>query len=181
MSNIVYVGTSLDGYIADRKGGLDWLESIPNPESSDLGWVDFLEGIDAIVMGRNTFETVLGFGGEWPYPKKVFVLSSTLRTLPEGAPENVALINASPAEVVKHLQAKGYRNLYIDGGLTIRRFLAEDLIDEIIISRLPILLGGGIPLFGDLPGHLMFKHIETKILLDEIVSSRYSRRREATE
>ncbi len=72
MSNIVYVATSLDGYIADKDGGIDWLESIPNPDHDDFGWENFIERIDALVMGKKTFETVLGFGVEWPYPKKVY-------------------------------------------------------------------------------------------------------------
>jgi len=83
MPNVVYIATSLDGYIADANGSLDWLNTVPNPDSTDYGFADFMDGIDALVMGRKTFETVLGFGGDWPYSKPVFVLSSTLKALPE--------------------------------------------------------------------------------------------------
>lgn len=69
MKNIVYIATSLDGYIADRDGGLDWLHSIPNPDHSDFGWAEFMAGVDALVMGRTTFETVCGFDCDWPYNK----------------------------------------------------------------------------------------------------------------
>ena len=83
MTNIVYIATSLDGYIADKEGGLDWLNCVPNPHQDDMGFVDFMNSIDALVMGRNTFETVCGFDMPWPYNKPVFVLSNTLKSIPE--------------------------------------------------------------------------------------------------
>lgn len=177
MSNIVYVGTSLDGYISDKNGGLAWLESVPNPENIDFGWGDFMNRIDAIVMGRKTFETILGFGAEWLYPKKVFILSKTLQSLPEELAEKAEIISDEPAEIVSQLKKKGYEDLYIDGGRTIQKFLEKDLIDEMIITRLPILLGGGTSLFGDMPEHLMFDHISTEIMLEAMVMSHYRRRR----
>ncbi|MBI9102383.1 MAG: dihydrofolate reductase [Spirochaetales bacterium] len=177
MGNIVYIGTSLDGFIADRNGGLEWLEAVPNPDNDDLGWEKFLEGIDAIVMGRKTFQTVLGFGVGWPYPKKTFVLSSTLEHLPAGFEGEVEIINGAVAGILRALNFRGYKNLYIDGGTTIRQFLSEDLIDELIINRLPILLGGGVPLFGELPEPLLFEHVQTTVLLNEMVMSRYRRKK----
>ena len=177
MSNIVYVGTSLDGYIADSDGGLDWLESIPNPENDDLGWGEFMERIDAIVMGRNTYETVLSFGVDWPYPKKVFVLSNTLHSPPKELEKKVEIVSGRPSEIVALLNDDGYENLYIDGGSTVQSFLEDDLIDELVITRLPILLGEGTPLFGPLPEHRMFEHVSTKVLLDAMVVSRYMRKR----
>jgi len=176
MSNIVYVATSLDGYIADKEGGIDWLESIPNPDHDDFGWEKFIERIDALVMGKKTFETVLGFGVEWPYPKKVFVLSHNKDIVPEKLKSKVKEIQGTPKEIVADLNTKGYKNLYIDGGNVIQEFLKEDLIDEMIINRIPILLGGGFSLFGNLPKHLMFKHVSTKILLNEMVMSHYIRK-----
>ena len=176
MSNIVYVATSLDGYIADKEGGIDWLESIPNPDHDDFGWENFIERIDALVMGKKTFETVLGFGVEWPYPKKVFVLSHNKDIVPEKLKSKVKEIQGTPKEIVTDLNTKGYKNLYIDGGNVIQEFLKEDLIDEMIINRIPILLGGGFSLFGNLPKHLMFKHVSTKILLNEMVMSHYMRK-----
>jgi dihydrofolate reductase len=84
MSNIVFIATSLDGYIADKNDGLDWLDSIPNPENMDMGYVDLIDRIDALVMGRITFEKVCGFNCEWPYSKPVFVLSNSMKLIPEG-------------------------------------------------------------------------------------------------
>jgi dihydrofolate reductase len=176
MSNIVYIGTSLDGFIADRNGGLDWLQSVPNPENDDFGWGKFMKRIDAIVMGRKTFETVAGFSTDWPYEKKVFVLSNTIKSLPNEFEGKAEIMNGTPTEITSKLDALGYKDLYIDGGNTIQRFLADDLIDELIITRLPILLGGGTLLFGNLPRHLIFDLVETDVLLDAMVVSHYRRK-----
>ena len=146
--NKVFIATSLDGYIADKDGGIDWLHTIPNPENIDLGFNSFMEGIDALIMGRNTYETVLGFDMEWPYGKPVFVLSSKLTNVPGNLKGKVYLMSGKLDDILNHIHQMGYSNLYIDGGHTIQKFLESDLIDEMIISTIPIVLGGGIPLFG---------------------------------
>ncbi|WP_028108711.1 dihydrofolate reductase family protein [Ferrimonas futtsuensis] len=175
MSNIVFIGTSLDNYIADKQGGLEWLTTLPNPEQDDCGFAAFMDSVDALVMGRNTFETLCGFGGEWPYSKPVFVLSRSLHAIPEPLQDKAQLIQGSPEEVTRQLNDKGFRRLYIDGGQTIQSFLEAGLIDEMIISRLPVLLGGGTPLFGELASPLWFQLVETKLLLGSIVMSHYRR------
>ncbi|MET4695900.1 dihydrofolate reductase family protein [Endozoicomonas lisbonensis] len=177
MSNIVYIATSLDGYIADRNHGLDWLHSTPNPDHDDMGFAEFISRIDALVMGRKTFEIVSGFDCEWPYPKPVFVLSNTLKSIPEHLQDKAFLIQGSPEEVTSNLNQRGYQHLYIDGGTTIQQFLQQDLIDELIIARIPVVLGGGIPLFGTLEQSLSFEHIETKVHLNAIAQSFYKRSR----
>ncbi|MCG9663799.1 dihydrofolate reductase family protein [Vibrio mediterranei] len=175
MANIVYIGTSLDGYIADKNNGLDWLHDMPNPEGSDFGFAEFMDRVDGLVMGRNTLEIVLSFGVDWPYSKPVFVLSNTLTKVPEGYEDKVFLVNGKLSEIVSDLNSKGYKNLYIDGGKTIQSFLAEDLIDEMIITTIPTLLGGGISLFGELDKPLKFKHVSAERYLDCIVKNRYVR------
>lgn len=175
--NTVYIASSLDGYIADKEGGLDWLHSVPNPDQSDMGFTDFMASIDAIIMGRNTFETVCGFDMDWPYSKPVFVLSKSLKSISDKFAAHAALIKGELKEVLKELHEKGFRSLYIDGGKTIQSFLAEDLIDELIISKMPVILGGGAPLFSDLPQLQEFEHIETKVLLGQIVQSHYKRKK----
>lgn len=177
MSNIVYIATSLDGYIADKDGGLGWLHSIPNPDNLDLGWVDFMEKIDALIMGRNTFETVCGFNVEWPYPMPVFVLSDTMTSMPEAYSDKASIISGSLSEVVESLNQRGFTDLYVDGGKTIQSFLDADMIDELIITQLPILLGGGVPLFGTLAEPLAFEHISTQVHLDALVQTHYRRKR----
>ena len=87
MSNIVFIATSLDGYIADKDGGLDWLQSIPNPENLDMGYVELIDLIDALVMGRKTFEKVCSFDCDLPYSKPVLVLSKFMKSIPEGYPK----------------------------------------------------------------------------------------------
>ena len=176
MTNMIYIATSLDNYIAGPGGSLDWLNEIPNPEQSDFGFGEFLKRVDAIVMGRYTFETVLSFDA-WPYQKPVFVLSRTLAALPEKTVGKADLIRGEPAEVVAALNARGYQNLYIDGGQTIQSFLATDLVEEMIITRVPILLGGGIPLFGSLPREMKFRLVSTERLNDTLVKSTYRRLR----
>ena len=176
MSNKVYIAKSLDGYIADKEGGLGWLFAVPNPEVSDLGFLEFIDGVDAIVMGRVTFETICSFGGDWPYPRPTFVLSNSLKSIPKKYDEKAELTSGSPKEVVTALNDRGYNSLYIDGGKTIQGFLKEDMIDEMIISTIPVLLGGGITLFGDLSEMQEFNHVSTTVLIDEIAQSHYRRK-----
>ncbi|MGF1725364.1 dihydrofolate reductase family protein [Photobacterium nomapromontoriensis] len=175
MSNSVFIATSLDGYIADKNGGIDWLQMIPNPDGDDMGYGEHFDRIDAMVMGRNTLDIVLSFGIEWPYSKPVFVLSNTMTAVPEGYEDKVFLVNGPLKQVLRAINDKGYNNLYIDGGVTIQNFLKEDLIDELIITTIPILLGGGSPLFGDLVSPLHFSLVKSKTFLNAIVQSEFIR------
>jgi dihydrofolate reductase len=146
MKNIVYIATSMDGYIATKDGGLDWLNEIGDPDCG-IGFSEFMDSIDALVMGRNTYEKVLSFGVEWPYLKKVFVLSNTLKKVDPSVAGKAEVINGTLKEIIGKLNDVGYEHLYIDGGKTIQSFLKEDLIDEMIITKVPAVLGEGIPLF----------------------------------
>lgn len=177
MANKVFIATSLDGYIADKNNKIDWLHQLPNPTGDDLGFDAFFEGIDALLMGRNTFEMVMSFDVEWPYSKPVFVLSSTLTHIPKGYEGKVFFVNGELQNILKNLTELGYHNLYIDGGKTIQSFLKEDLVDEMILTRIPVLLGGGYPLFGDLPEPLGFKLLASKMYLDTVVQNHYVRDR----
>ena len=172
----VYIATSLDGFIADQEGGLDWLTEGAAEDEGDYGFVDFLASIDAIIMGRRTFETVASFG-DWPYDKPVFVASTTLHALPPEHRRNALLVSGHPGDILSTLRAEGHRRFYIDGGNTIRRFLEADLIDRLILTRIPTLLGGGTPLFGPLARPLSWRHAETKILSNRLVQSTYERAR----
>lgn len=177
MTSIVYVGTSLDGYIAGRDGDLTWLESVPVPAGDDLGFAAFMARVDAVVMGRKTFETLIGFGMGWHYPRPGIVLSSTLGSIPEAFAEHVRIERGSPGEIVALAELLGYRNLYVDGGQTVQRFLREDLIDELIITELPVLLGGGVRLFGELERMLGFELIAAEVLAKQLVRKHYRRNR----
>lgn len=173
--NYVFIASSLDGRIADRDNKIEWLNEVPNPNNIDMGYTAFLGKIDAVVMGKTTFEVVLSFGIDWPYTKPVFVLSNCQKRAPKELEGKVEFISGTPNEIVDYINSKGYLNLYLDGGYTVQSFLKEDLIDEITITTMPIVLGGGPTLFGELPNELRFKHIKTEVLLNEIVQNTYIR------
>jgi len=143
-----------------------------------MGFTALMQEIDALVMGRSTFEVVLNFGIEWPYTKHVFVLSHSLKEVPAELKGKVSLLSGTPQEVLTAIHNQNYFKLYIDGGKTIQDFLKEDLIDELIITTIPILIGGGFPLFGDLPKALNFEHVESKVFLNQIVQNHYRRKRD---
>ena len=173
--NKVFIATSLDGYIADKNGRIDWLHSIPNPDNIDMGYGEFISQIDALLMGRITFETVLGFDIDWPYQKPVFVLSNTLTEIPEKYKGKAYLVKGTLTEIIEDIHKKGFYRLYIDGGKVIQSFLKEDLIDNMVITIIPTLLGSGIPLFSDLPNKLDFECINSRIYLDKIVQNHFRR------
>lgn len=175
MANIVFIATSLDGYIADKNNEVDWLHAIPNPDNLDMGYVKHIESIDALVMGRNTLELVLTLDCEWPHSKPVFVLSNTLTTVPKGYEDKISLVNGDLKGLTEELKSKGYANLYIDGGVTIQNFLKEDLIDEMILTTIPVLLGGGIPLFAQLEDPLEFRCTDSEVFSNGISQNRFKR------
>lgn len=174
MSNYVYIAASLDGYIAKKNGSLDWLMEIPNDEGSDFGFSEFIKNIDAIIMGRNTYDKVLSFN-EWSVDKPVFILSSTLKSLDDKLKDKAEIISGSPESVIDEMNARKYKNLYIDGGKTIQGFIEKGLIDVMIITRVPIILGGGYPLFGKLENEQKYEHIKTEVLNNTLVKSYYKK------
>ena len=165
----VFVGTSVDGFIARPNGALDFL---PPGGGEPHGYVEFMATIDAIVIGRKTFETVLTFP-EWPYERPVIVLSTHPEQLMVPAGVDCEVINASPAEVVDRLSKRGIAHVYVDGGVTVQRFLAAGLIKRLIITRVPVLIGEGVPLFGRLPHDIRLEHIETRSYRSGLVRSEY--------
>lgn len=177
MKNSVFIATSLDGFIAGKNDDLAWLSTFPEIDHIDTGFNEFTSRIDALLMGRNTFEVVAGFEGEWFYKKPVFVWSNSLTEIPEKLRDKAFLIKGSIPEVLSEIHGKGFHNLYIDGGKTIQSFLKEDLIDEMIITTIPVLLGSGIPLFGELSKQLIFECIRSTRFLDKVVQNHFVRSR----
>jgi len=166
---------SLDGYIARPNGDLDWLMGEGGGDSAEYGYNEFIADIDAIVMGRNTFEKVLTLD-KWYYGNKRLVVLShrpvdlTVARARGGVVEQMA---GAPSEIVSKLAASGASRLYIDGGITIQQFLRAGLIHRLIISRLPVLIGQGIPLFGSLSRDVLLRHIKTKTYPGGMVQSEY--------
>jgi dihydrofolate reductase len=166
----VFIATSLDGFIARENGSLDWL---PADGGEPHGYIEFMDTVDALVIGRKTFETVLSFPA-WPYGKKpVIVLTSTPEDIAPPADAVCEAMAASPHEVVTRLAARGIEHIYVDGGVTIQRFLRAGLIQRVIITRIPVLLGTGIPLFGPLAHDIRFEHSATRWYASGLVQSEY--------
>lgn len=172
MIGTVFVGISLDGFLARPDGALDFL---PTDTGESYGFEELLASVDALVMGRKTFETALGFG-EWPYRnQRVVVLSSRtldLSTLPVDA--RVEQLSGDPADVAQRLAASGVRHAYIDGGETIRRFLRAGLVHRLVLTRVPILIGQGVPLFGPLDRDIRLQHVKTNAFASGLVQSEYT-------
>ena len=173
MKTIVYIGTSLDGFIARTDGDFDWLTQFAN-EDAIHAYKEFMNRVDAIVIGRGTFEKILTFPS-WPYEKKAFVLSTTLKQLPDTLRDKATLLSMKPKDLLSYLSGMGFSSIYVDGGKVIQGFLKEDLIDDLIISKVPVLIGNGIPLFGFLGDDLQFKHIRTEVQTNGLVRSYYKR------
>ncbi|NBE09100.1 dihydrofolate reductase family protein [Paragemmobacter ruber] len=165
----VFIATSLDGFIARPDGSLDWLLSRDDP-TEDHGYDAFIAGMDCIVMGRGSFETILQFA-HWPYTLPVLVLSRSLRSIPDHLQGKVTLANLSPNRAMDHLAAQGHRRAYIDGGQIIQSFLRDGLIDTLTISTVPVLLGQGRPLFGTLPADIALTHEATTAFPSGLVQS----------
>ena len=175
IETVVYVATSLDGFIARPDGAIDWLPT--PPEGEDFGWADFIAGIDAIVMGRKTFEQVLTFGA-WPYEgTPLVVMSRTLTELPPQLEGKATLSALEPRVLLEQLETDGHRRVYVDGGSVVQSFLRVDGIDELIVTTVPVLLGTGIPLFGPVASDLSWSLVSSEQLFGGLVQSRYRRNR----
>ncbi|MBW6496649.1 MAG: dihydrofolate reductase family protein [Burkholderiaceae bacterium] len=168
----VYIATSIDGFIARLDGGLDWLESA-NSAGEDHGYQAFMDRIDGIVMGRATFDVVLRFD-PWPYDRPLLVLSRKLDSadIPSHVADWVTIVQ-SVSDALAEGQRRGWDRVYVDGGATIQAFLDAGAISDMVITRIPVLLGTGLPLFGPLSDDLPLRHVETRSFPSGLVQSRY--------
>jgi dihydrofolate reductase len=164
----VFVGASVDGFIARPDGSFDFLPDTPEPHGFD----EFFASIDALLMGRRTYETALGFGA-WPYGSKpVFVWSSRpLAVAPAGAV--LERLSGTPRDVLDELAARHVRHAYVDGGQTVQSFLRAGLIDRVVVTRVPVLIGSGISIFGPLEHDLRLRHVMTRHFPSGLVQSEY--------
>ena len=169
MKASVFIGTSVDGFIARLNGDLDFL---PAGGGEPHGYREFMETVDALVIGRKTYETVLAFE-TWPYAEtRVFVLST--RPLAPAPPDAVVEhMSGDPAEIVSQLQTRGIKHVYVDGGITIQGFLQAGLIQRLIITRGPVLIGDGVSLFGPLPHDVRLEHVATRDYPSGLVQTEY--------
>jgi dihydrofolate reductase len=170
MLTSVFVGTSLDGFIARPNGKFDFL---PEGGGEPHGYTEFFASIDALVIGRNTYETVEAFP-EWPYgDKRVIVLSTKPLDFSKLRRANIEQMSGPPQEIVAQLEVRGIHHIYVDGGITVQQFLRAGLLQRLIITRVPVLIGQGIPLFGSLPHDVHLKHIATQHYPSGLVKSEY--------
>lgn len=166
----VFVGVSLDGFLARKNGKYDFLFLKPNV---DNGYNDFIATVDALVIGRGTFEVVRRFK-EWPYGKKrVIVLSHAPGRLRTPPGTHCEFLSATPKQVVARLAKRGVKHIYVDGGRTIQGFLGAGLVQRMIITRVPVLIGEGIPLFGSVPRDIRLRHVRTRTLRNGMVQTEY--------
>jgi dihydrofolate reductase len=170
MTVSVFVGASVDGFIARPNGDLDFL---PAGGGEPHGYDEFMASVDALVIGRKTFETVLNFA-VWPYgDKRVVVLSSRPVDLSVARGAVLEQMAGPPAEIISKLAASGAHSLYVDGGITIQGFLRAGLVQRLVITRVPVLIGDGIPLFGALTRDLRLRHVATQHYPSGLVKTEY--------
>lgn len=172
MKTSAFVGISLDGFLARVSGAYDFLTTALDPDGEFNGYHAFFATVDVVILGRNTYEVVLPFP-MWPYgTTPVFVLSSR-SLVPPRPTAIVEPIAGTPQEVLSQLASRGFRHAYVDGGITIQQFLRAGLLHRLIITRVPILVGSGIPLFGPIDADIPLLHVATRELRGGAVQSEY--------
>lgn len=175
MKASVFVATSFDGFIARSDGSIDWLNESNRlvPEGEDCGFGDFMETVDALIMGRKTFEQVLTFG-DWVYGETpVIVMSHNAVEIPEHLKATVSYSSERPSDFLNRLESLGMNHVYIDGGMTIQSFLREGIIDEVCITRIPIVIGEGVPLFKQTERDIHLIHQATNVFDFGFVQTTY--------
>jgi len=166
----VFIGTSVDGFIARQNGTFDFL---PEGGGEPHGYSEFMATVDALVIGRKTFETVLALA-EWPYGEKlVVVLSGGRLDLSRVRGGKVRQMAGDAAAIARELESRGVRHVYVDGGVTIQRFLRAGLVERLVVTRVPVLIGQGIPLFGPLDRDIKLRHVRTETYGSGLVKSEY--------
>lgn len=169
----VFIATSLDGYISTPDGGIEWLIRRDDP-NEDHGYNDFIRDIDGLIMGRGTYEKAITFDS-WQYTVPVLVMSRTLKSkdIPIILKDKIQIVDSSPIDLMKSLNAKGWRKVYVDGGQIIQSFLRDNLIADMVITTAPVLLGEGRNLFGSLNSETSLTHIKTTAFPSGLVQSKY--------
>lgn len=169
----VFIGTSLDGFIARKNHDIAWLTEYPTL-GEDHGFNAHMARVDGVIMGRGTYEVIKDMQ-PWYYSKPVVVLSRSLTQadIPAQIADKVEVMNATPEDAMQRLDERGWNAAYVDGGTVIQSFLRAGLIDDMVISRIPVLIGEGIPLFGPLEGDLMLDHVRSQAFPSGMVQSVY--------
>ncbi|MBT1062647.1 dihydrofolate reductase family protein [Bowmanella sp. Y26] len=176
----VFIATSADGYIATLDGGVDWLDTgneVDLGTQADMGFNQFIASVDCMIMGRGCMEKLASFNltpEQWPYGNlRIIALSQRLQQVPANLQGKVELYAGDIESLVSTLQREGYQHAYIDGGATITSFLQAQLISHLTITQAPVLLGKGIPLFGELSQQVMLSHAKATAFANDFVQIQY--------
>jgi len=179
----VYIATSADGFIATPEGGVDWLHAAGNQdadmsENPDMGFNNFIESVDCMIMGRKCMEVISSFNltpEQWPYgDTKIYALSHSMKKPPENLLGKVEMYSGDIFKLISQLEAKGFKHAYIDGGATITSFINLQLINEMIITKAPLLLGKGIPLFGEINNTIKLVNSEATAFPNDFIQERFA-------
>lgn len=178
----VFIATSADGYIATLDGGVDWLHTAGNPDADmgnnqDMGFSSFVQSVDCMIMGRKCMEVISGMdlpSEQWPYgDTHIVVLSSTIKEPPENLSGKVKMVSGDILTLIKKLKRSGYTHAYVDGGATITSFLNLKLINRMTITKAPVLLGEGVPLFGRITQKVKLKNAQANAFPNEFIQIKY--------
>lgn len=167
---VLYIAQSLDGFIATEDHDINWL-SVVERDGEDYGYEAFVDTVDTVFMGRRTYEKVLSFGIEFPHKGRNCYVLSTSRT---GSDENVTFFSGDLKALIQDIKKKDGKNIFIDGGAeVVRAFRSLDLIDEFVISIIPIMLGKGIRLFKETDAMSRLKLISSQAFESGLVQLKY--------
>ena len=178
----VYIATSADGFIAKKDGDIDWLHTAGKPDAdmgdeADMGMVDYMASIDCMIMGRKCMDTISSFNltpEQWPYGNtRIIVLSNTVKQAPANLQDKVEMYSGDIKALIARLESEGHKHAYIDGGTTIQGFINLELINEMTITRCPVLLGEGIPLFGKTDKDIKLEHSTAKVFANDLIQIHY--------
>lgn len=169
----IFIATSLDGYVARRDGELDWLMK-QKTDGEEHGFAALMEAVDGLVMGRGSFQNVLSFG-DWPYIKPVVIMSKSLtpEDIPDHLRDKVRLSSQEPEALMQALDEEGWKKAYVDGGKLVQSFIRAGLVSDITLTRIPILIGEGLPLFGSINQDIDLEHVSTESFASGLVTSKY--------
>ena len=177
-----YIATSVDGFIATKNGGVDWLHTAGNGkelagENADMGFKAYLASVDCMIMGRKCMETISAMNltsAQWPYGDlRIIVLSNTMKVAPENMQNKIELYSGDISVLMDQLHLEGHKSAYIDGGTTIQSFIELKRLNEITITKAPILLGEGIPLFGKTAKHVKLDQAQSTRFVNDFVQLKY--------
>jgi dihydrofolate reductase len=179
----VFIATSADGYIATEDGGVEWLESagkndVDMGEQSDMGFGSYIADVDCMIMGRKCMEKISSFNltpEQWPYgDRRIIVLSNTVTVPPANLKDKVEMYSGDIPTLIDQLESEGFKHAYIDGGTTITSFINLKLINEMIITRAPVLLGEGRPLFGKTNKQINLENAQAKAYPNAFIQVQYT-------